>query len=60
MLINYKPTGQNKWDVRVNGSKKGRIEKRRGSFVALLTRHVSLEVLDSVTSFVAERNAQLG
>lgn len=60
MLTQLKPSGTNRWDIKVQGSKRGRveIEKRgaRGLFVATLTRHVPNAVLDGVCAFVGALN----
>jgi hypothetical protein len=58
MFIHFKSADKNRWDIRIDGGKKGRIEKRRGSFVAILTRPVDLAGLEGVCIFVAEKNSQ--
>lgn len=57
-LTNFKPTGKNKWDIRIDGGKKGQVRKERGKFIAKLTRHVPLPALDGICFFVSELNAQ--
>jgi hypothetical protein len=56
MLTHFIPTGRNRWDLKVDGAKKGRIEKQRGSFVAILTRDVSNAGKDGICFFLAELN----
>jgi hypothetical protein len=57
MLTEFKPTGKNRWAIRVKGSKKGRIEKRRGSFVAVITRYEGLPLLESACAFLQTLNS---
>jgi len=61
-LTKYTPNGRNKWDIlrweNARWSKKGRIERRRGKFVAIITRDISLMLLDGACAFVADLNAQ--
>jgi len=60
MLTHFKPSGFNRWDIRVDGSKRGRIEieKRgaRGLFVAVLTRQVPNAAKDGICAFVGALN----
>jgi hypothetical protein len=59
MLINFEPAGRNRWDIRIDGRKKGVVVKERGKFVADLTRHVVPHTaLDVICFFVAELNRQ--
>lgn len=58
MLINFEPSGKNRWNLRIDGGKKGHIKKERGSFVATITRHVHYTALDGICFFVAELNRQ--
>ncbi len=57
MLTHFKTTGRNKWDIVVDGSKKGRIEKRRGRFTAILTRYTLNATTDGICFFVADLNS---
>lgn len=56
LVIRFIPTGKNRWDIKVNGSKRGRLEKRRGAMVTVLTRPVPVAVLDGVSAFVGALN----
>jgi hypothetical protein len=59
LLTNYKPSGKDKWDIRVDGHKKGFIRKERGRFVARITRYVGWNFwdhLDGICFFVSELN----
>ena len=58
MLTQFVMTGKNTWSIRVNGHTHGRIEKRRGKFIARVRRFDHVAELDAVCFFVAELNAQ--
>jgi hypothetical protein len=55
-VIHYIPTGKNRWDIRFDGGKKGRIQKERGRFVAVLTRSVPNIVKDGVCAWLETLN----
>ena len=58
MRIHFKSTGKNRWNINVNGQKKGSIKRRRGSFVAQIRRFVDPIVLHHVCKYVAGLNVE--
>jgi len=61
MVIQYDPTGKGTWDIRIGGEKVGHISKKRGAFVATITRSIHPDGLDAICGpggFVAELNGR--
>jgi len=48
MLISFEPTAKDAWDIRIEGEKVGHVSKKRGTFVAAITRSIHPDGLDAI------------